>query len=141
MSDPRALRALAEIRELTDLANPSAVLSKIGEGLRGGLPSRSFSDGRGGGEPAEGFDGHDRWLRGQKKAYNAAANDALRAMRRLLIVQGSVLNVARDVKPDPPCTNVGCENVVTDENRAECSRCRQHRHRHGTTWPKVKVDA
>lgn len=42
--------------------------------------------------------------------------------------------------PQYPCKNLDCGNMHPLE-KAECGRCRTHKHRHGLPWPKLPADA
>ncbi len=117
--------------------NPSAVESKASElirgGLAGGTSSERVSGSRDGGLPS--FDKADRLVRQKRKLYRSALANAVRELRTAALLQTWFLVPVDRPEPDPPCTNLGCEMVITDLGRLECARCRQHRSRYKMAWP------
>ena len=159
---PDALDVLSAIRHRTDTLNPVAVLTAHSELIRGGYPAMLMPEPvRSSERPipvsqavvektAEGVpsrwgqigpaDRVDRDARKRAKRYVRHLEQALRELDAAIEHQSWFLQPSRAVPDDGPavaCANLACDQVLEPgRQKGECSRCRVHRHRHGTTWPR-----
>lgn len=120
-----------------DAMNPVAFNRRVKELRRGGLPASSMSDGRKGAEsPFPGPDKFDGQLQEAGNEFSHQVMAAVRAARRARSRYDFVMVVRAPSPEKKRCSNVFCKGpmVEDDADRAECPRCRQHRHRHGSEW-------
>lgn len=99
-----AYDSMAFIRACAQELNPEAMRAAIYEYVRGGLPSRSMSDGRGnsGETPAPALEGHDAALLGILDAYEQALDDlASKALKIRRTQREAIYRLPQSLNPIP----------------------------------------
>lgn len=135
----RELDQIEEMRSLIGQFDPDRFLAVSAGWLKGNLPGDTAprEGGRSSIMSLPGFDKFDQTLRSARRAYRADLEEILPILRRAIRTQGTILNAAIEVTPDPivMCVNPVCLNELEPGRKSgKCSRCRLHLHRNGVEW-------